>query len=252
MKITIITPTYNSGKTIANTIESIIAQNYPDLEYIIVDGASTDTTKDIISNYKDKLNITLISEPDAGIYDAMNKGVKMATGEIVGILNSDDFFYNAEVLSIINAAFESDDSVDAVYGDLAYVDRNDTSKQTRFWEAGEYQEENLNDGWIIPHPTFFMKKEVYQKMEKIFNTDFKIAADYELLLRLLKIQKIHVAYIPQTLVTMREGGTSASGLSQRMRGWKELRRAWKVNSLPLPKFFILRRVTKKLTQFFKK
>jgi glycosyltransferase involved in cell wall biosynthesis len=249
MKISLITPTYNSGKTIADTIESIITQNYIDLEYIVIDGNSTDETKEIISSYQNKVNIKLISEPDKGIYDAMNKGVRMATGDIIGILNSDDFYYDDTVLSKVNNIFELNADIDAVYGDLVYVNKDNTAKQTRYWKAGQYEEEKLDYGWIIPHPTFFVKRDVYEKCEKIFDTSFLLAADYELLLRLLKITKIKVRYIPETLVSMREGGASANNLKQRIRGWQELRKAWKVNNLKIPRFFILRRLLSKVGQY---
>ena len=249
MKISIITPAYNSAKTIRDTIESVIAQNYPDLEYIIIDGLSSDNTKDIVLEHKDKLNIIFISEKDKGIYDAMNKGVKIATGDIVGILNSDDFYSGDNVLSKINQVFESDDQIDAVYGDLVYVDKNDTSKKTRFWKSGNYTEKKLDWGWIIPHPTFFVKCEVYKKDEKLFDTSFSLAGDYEFILRKLKINKIKVKYLPETLVTMRDGGASGSSLNQRIKGWEELRNAWKVNNLKIPPFFILRRVLSKVGQY---
>lgn len=250
MKISIITTSYNSGKTIADTIESVIAQNLLDLEYIIIDGASTDNTKEIVEKYTNKLNIEFFSEKDDGIYDAMNKGVKMATGEIVGVLNSDDFYYNGDVLSKINKVFEENPDIDAVYGDLVYVDNEDISKQTRYWEAGEYDEKKLNYGWIIPHPTLFLRRKVYEKDNKIFDTSFSLAADYEFILRQLKINKIKVKYLPEIFVTMRDGGSSASSLKQRIKGWTELGRAWKVNSLKTPRFFILRRVLNKIKQFF--
>jgi glycosyltransferase involved in cell wall biosynthesis len=249
MKISIITATYNSSKTIKDTIDSLVMQNYSDLEYIIVDGNSSDNTLDIISEYNNKLNIKLISEPDKGIYDAMNKGVKMATGDIVGILNSDDFYYKNDVLFKINKCFVESPDVDAIYGDLVYVNNDDVSKQTRYWKASEYEEEKLIWGWIIPHPTFFVRHEVYEKCEKIFDTTFSLAADYELILRLLKTYKIKVKYIPEILVSMRDGGASASGLKQRIKGWKELRQAWKVNNLKIPRFFILRRLLSKVGQY---
>jgi glycosyltransferase involved in cell wall biosynthesis len=250
MKISIITPTYNSGKTITDTVESLVGQNCSDLEHIVIDSVSTDNTKEIVEKYKDKINIKFISEKDNGIYDAMNKGLKMATGDIVGILNSDDFYYSGEVLSKINKTFEVNPEIDAVYGDLVYVDNEDISKQTRYWKAGEYDEKKLNSGWIIPHPTFFVRRRVYEKLDKIFDTNFTLAADYELILRLLMIKKINVKYIPEILVSMREGGTSASSLRQRIKGWQELRRAWKVNNLKIPKFFITRRLISKIKQYF--
>ena len=266
MKTTLITPTFNSAKTIADTLDSVIAQtltlnNTPapqDLEYLIIDGASTDGTLGIVREYQEKypaLNIKFISEPDNGIFDAMNKGVKMATGDIVGILNSDDFFYSADVLSKVISKFEENPEIDAVYGDLLYVDNDDVKKQTRFWRAGDYKEENLNWGWSIPHPTFFVRRVVYKKLidknSKIFDTSFDIAADYELTFRLLKIEKIKVKYIKDILVTMRNGGTSASSLKQRIKGWTEQRRVWRINSIKIPRFFITRRLLHKMGQFLR-
>jgi len=250
MKITIITPTYNSAKTLSRTIDSVISQNYNNLEYIIIDGVSTDGTQKIIEAYGDKINIKIISEPDNGIYDAMNKGVKLATGEIIGILNSDDFYHSSNVLDTVSKAFESSD-VDAIYGDLKYFD-NDINKITRYWKTGEYNESKLNNGWIIPHPTLFVKKYVYDNCG-LFNTNFKISADYEFILRILKISKIEIKYIPETFVRMYEGGTSGRNLKQRKNGWKELKMAWTVNGLKTPCFYNIRRVTFKLKQLvFKK
>lgn len=249
MKISIITPSFNSEKTISDTIKSLISQNYLDLEYIVIDGASTDKTKDIVLSYQDKINIKFISESDKGIYDAMNKGIKIASGDIVGILNSDDFYYDKNVLNKINSVFETNSDVDAVYGDLVYVDKDNTKKQTRYWKSGKYEEKKLNSGWIIPHPVFFVRGDVYKKLNKIFDTSLSLAADYELTLRLLKINKIKVKYLPEILVKMRDGGKSGESFKQRMKGWKELRLAWKINSLKIPRFFICRRLLKKLSQF---
>jgi glycosyltransferase involved in cell wall biosynthesis len=246
MKISIITPTYNSGKTLARTIESVIAQNYSELEYIVIDGLSSDNTKDIVSGYQNKINIKFISEKDNGIYDAMNKGVRLATGEIIGILNSDDFYDNGGVLNNVNKAFE-DEKIDAVYGDIKYFD-NDINKTTRYWKAGEYKESKLNSGWIIPHPALFLRKSVYDKCG-LFNTDFKIAGDYEFILRILKVYKINTKYIPEVFVRMYNGGASGKNLEQRKIGWQEIKRAWKTNSLKFPRFYIIRRVISKLSQF---
>lgn len=278
MKISLLTPTYNSSKTLTDTLDSVIAQteNHPEiaegLEYIIIDGGSSDGTQDIVKNFQSKyrseyqseyqnkyqsenppINIRLISEPDKGIFDAMNKGVKMATGDIVGILNSDDFFYDKNVLSKVLLAFESNPEIDAVYGDLIYVDNDDIKKQTRYWKADPYKEENLNWGWSIPHPTFFVRRGVYEKIQKqdgrIFDTSFIITGCYELTFRLLKIHKIKVKYIPEILVTMRNGGTSANSFKQRLRGWKEQRLVWEINSIKIPHFFITRRILNKIGQF---
>lgn len=249
MKISIITATYNSEKTIRDTIESIISQNYLDLEYIVIDGKSTDNTINIVNSYTSRLNIKIVSEEDSGLYNAMNKGVSMATGDIVGILNSDDFYAQNNVLEKVSNAFKNPE-IDAVYGDLIYVDKNNTSKETRLWEAGEFSEKKLNSGWIIPHPTLFLRKNVYDNCEKIFDESLKIAADYEFTLRLLKIKKIKTHYIPEVLVKMREGGTSGKNISHRIQGWKELKNSWKINNLKAPSFFILRRIFSKINQLF--
>ncbi len=249
MRFSIITPSYNSAKTISDTIDSIINQTHQDIEYLVIDGASKDETVAIVSEYQKKFPIRLISERDAGIYDAMNKGVKMATGDIVGILNSDDFYYDNSVLQKINDVFENNPDIDAVYGDLVYVNQDDITKQTRYWKSGEYNEKKINSGWIIPHPTFFVRREVYERSSKIFDTSFSLAADYEFILRSLKVKKIKVKYLPEIIVKMRAGGASGSSLKQRIKGWKELRRAWTVNSLPVPAFFIIRRVVGKFSQF---
>jgi len=246
MKVSIITISYNSASTIEDTIKSVISQNYSDLEYIIVDGGSTDNTLEIINKYKDKI-FKLISEPDKGIYDAMNKGVGIATGEIIGIINSDDFYIDDNILREVVNQFEKADT-DAVYGDIVYVDREDISKHVRYWKAGEYAEKKLNYGWIMPHPAVFIKKEIYNKFG-LFNLDFKIAADYELLLRFLK-HGMKISYLPKTLVCMREGGYSASGLGRRKAGWAELKKAWLVNNLSVSRFFILRRILHKVNQYF--
>ena len=192
MTISLITPTYNSAQTIFRTIESVTAQNYSELEYIIIDGASKDNTKDIILGFKDKINIKFISEADQGIYDAMNKGIKLASGEVVGILNSDDMFDNPEVLMKVAALF-NDNKIAAVYGDIKYF-ASDVNKTTRLWRAGKYQENKLNNGWVIPHPSLFIRREVYEKCG-LFRTDFKLAGDYEFILRILKIHKIGRAHV---------------------------------------------------------
>ena len=245
MKLSIITPSYNSAATIARTIDSVLAQNYSNLEYIIIDGASTDNTRDIVLRYQDKLSIKFISELDNGIYDAMNKGVKLATGEIVGILNSDDLFDNNEVLKKVAEAFNNKDT-EAVYGDIKYFS-TDVNKITRYWKTGKYTENKLSNGWVIPHPALFLRKSVYDKCG-LFKTDFKIAGDYEFILRILKIYKVNVKYLPVVLTLMYDGGTSGSSLKQRKKGWQELKKAWLVNNLKGPKFFILRRVLFKISQ----
>lgn len=245
MKISLITPSYNSAATIAHTIESIIAQNYADLEYLIIDGGSKDDTAQIVASYQDRIKINFISEPDQGIYDAMNKGIKMASGEVIGILNSDDIFYDGNVLSSVANAF-ADEKIDVVYGDIKYFS-DDINKTKRYWKTGEYQIGKLNNGWIIPHPALFIRKSVYERCG-LYNIDFKIAGDYEFILRILKKYQLNLKYLPQVFVKMFDGGVSGRNLEQRNEGWKELKKAWVVNDLSLPKLFIFRRVLSKISQ----
>lgn len=246
VKFSIITPCFNSAKTIRTTIESVVHQTAHDIEYIIVDGGSTDGTLEIVQEYQTQFqSLVLISGPDRGIYDAMNKGIARATGKMVGILNSDDFYPHNEVLHAVEKACRPE--TDLCYGDIEYVDRENT-KKVRIWRAGEYRREKLYHGWIMPHPAVFIKRELYENYG-VFNLDFKIAADYELLLRFLK-NNITVTYLPLTLVYMREGGYSAANFKRRRAGWQELKKAWLVNNLKVPPFFTMRRILSKLTQFF--
>ncbi|MEK7452098.1 MAG: glycosyltransferase family 2 protein [Patescibacteria group bacterium] len=245
MKISIITVSYNSAKTIEDTIQSVLSQKDADVEYLVIDGGSKDATMEIVKKYQERISV-IVSEPDKGIYDAMNKGIQRSKGDVIGILNSDDFYANDHVLADGVKLF-TEKPVDAVYGDIVYVDREDTKRQVRYWKAGTYQEKKLRSGWIMPHPAFFVRKEMYDRFG-LFRLDFPIAADYELMLRFLK-KKISVEYIPKTLVCMREGGNSASGLKTRLNGWRELRMAWRVNGESVPFLFITQRVLGKISQF---
>jgi glycosyltransferase involved in cell wall biosynthesis len=246
MKISLITPSYNSAKTIARTVESVIAQNYPDLEYIVIDGTSSDSTAEIVKNYQSQINIRFVSEKDRGIYDAMNKGLKLVSGELVGILNSDDLFDNDQVLRTVADSF-SDQTIGAVYGDVKYFS-DDVNKVVRYWRAGKYRPAKLNNGWTIPHPALFVRQTVYNQVG-FFNEDFKIAGDYEFILRLLKIHRTKVKYIPLALTRMYNGGISGSNLKQRKKGWEELKKAWVVNNFKVPLFFIYRRILSKIFQY---
>lgn len=241
MKITIITPVLNGSKTIARTIESVLNQNYYDLEYIIIDGGSSDGTIDIVNKYKDK--ITLISEKDHGIYDAMNKGLKIASGEIIGIINSDDY-YCQNIFSLIEHEFKDD--IDLIYGDLLYLNKH--NQVVRYWRSGKYQKEKIKNGWIMPHPTVFVRKNVYQRLG-LFNPILQIAADYELLLRFIN-KEVNILYLPQTIAVMSPGGKSSKNLINRRQGWRELKMAWKINKLKIPSFFIIKRLINKVDQYF--
>jgi len=252
MKISIISPTYNSSSTLSDTLESISNQSHKDIEHIIVDGLSSDNTLEIAKSYQKKHHIKIISEKDSGLYDAMNKGVSLASGEIIAILNSDDFYNSNQVLSDVNKIFESKPEIDAVYGDVVYLDRNNIERENRFWRAGKYSESKLNNGWIIPHPSLFIRKRVYDSLDKIFDTNLKLAADYELMLRLLKIKKIKLYYLEKTLVKMRDAGISSNSFKQRLLGWQELLLSWDLNKLKRPHFFIFKRVILKVSQFLYK
>ena len=248
-KISIITVSFNSQSTIKHTIQSVASQDYQNKEYILIDGASTDWTLDIISFLKDKINY-FVSEKDNGIYDAMNKGIKVATGEIIGILNSDDFYSNNEVLSKVAKIFEETDC-DCLYGDLVYVDKGDARNIVRYWKSGKFSKKKLRMGWMLPHPTFFVKKEIYEKYG-LYNIKLKTAADYEMILRLLHNDSIKVEYLPEILIKMRIGGESNSSFINRLKGNYEDNLAWDMNNLRKPPFIRFLKPLRKIIQFFKK
>lgn len=234
MKISIITATFNSAATITDTLVSVRDQQHQDIEHIIVDGRSADNTLRIVGGFPHVARI--ISEKDKGIYDAMNKGIGAAAGEIIGILNSDDIYTDNFVLSDVAAAF-ADPNVMTVYADLQYVDAFDLRKVRRHWSSGPYRRKNFYFGWMPPHPTFFVRRSVYEKAG-LFNLDLRSAADYELMLRILLKHRIAAHYIPRVIVKMRVGGASNAGLLNRLRGNKEDRMAWKLNGLK-PYFFTM-------------
>lgn len=228
MKISIITIAWNSAATIEDTIKSVVSQDYADIEYIVVDGASKDNTIDIINRYKDNIAV-VISEPDKGIYDAMNKGVKAATGDVIGILNSDDYYADARVISDIVQVFKNTNA-DGVYADLVYVNRFETDRILRYWKAGEYRPGMFRKGWMPPHPTFFIKSECYRNFG-LYNTELRSAADYELMLRMIHKHQISVAYLNRVITRMRDGGESNVTFKNRLRANKEDRRAWAINGV---------------------
>jgi glycosyltransferase involved in cell wall biosynthesis len=234
MKVSIITVSFNSAKTIRQTIDSVLAQDYEDLEYIVIDGASKDGTVEILKSYGDK--IKFISERDKGIYDAMNKGMKMATGEIVGTIGSDDFYPDNKVIGCIMKIFKESET-DTLYGDIQFINPDDTDTIVRYWKAGAYHLNNWLKGWMPPHPTFYLKKSLLEKYG-YFVTDFKCAGDYELMLRILYKHRATSYYLPQTLMTMRNGGTSTASLKHRYVANMEDRRAWRINQLK-PRWYTL-------------
>jgi len=232
MKISVITISYNSGKTIEATIKSVLAQEGVDLEYIIIDGASSDETCDIIQKYKHRI-AHFLSEPDKGIYDAMNKGLQLASGEVVGILNSDDTFAYPEVLAEIAQSIEH---TDAVYADLEYVDAQ-TGKTIRKWKSGTYKNGDFLLGWMPPHPTFFVRKKIYDQWG-LFLTNHGTAADYEIMLRFIHKHQITLAYLPKVITRMKTGGASNATWRQRIEANLADRKSWEINQLK-PKWYTL-------------
>lgn len=220
MKVSIITATYNSAKYIASSLNSIFNQDYKDIECIIIDGDSKDQTKSIIKTYQRKnLNITLVSEADNGIYDALNKGIKLATGDLIGFVHSDDNLASPHIISELVLAIKEKQAF-GVYGDLQYVSQLDTSKLIRDWKSCVFSKSLLKKGWMPPHPTLFLKKEVYQKHGN-FNQNYKISADYDFMLRVLKDKTLRFVYLPKVIIKMRVGGASNKNLKNIIQKTKE-------------------------------
>ena len=248
MKITIITSVYNNKATIEDAIQSVLSQTYPNIEYIVIDGASSDGTTDIIRKYEDRIS-KFISEKDNGIYDGLNKGVDLATGDVIAFLHSDDIYANENVIDNIVKLFESTDT-DSIYGDLVYVDKEDTNKIFRYWKSGEYSLRKLCNGWMPPHPTFFLKKEFYEKYGK-FDLNFGIAADYDFMLRMLGKYKITTSYLPSVLYKMRVGGASNRSIKNIIQKSREDIKALKNNGIGGVHTIILKNLIK-IPQFLKK
>lgn len=231
MKITIITATYNSGQTLTDTLESVLRQSYTDIDYVIVDGGSKDNTLDIIRRYEPRFEgrMRWISEPDKGIYDAMNKGIRMATGDVVGLLNSDDFYTSNDVLEKV-AKTMSDPNVDAVYGDIHYVNDNDLTRCVRYYSSRVFRRGLMRMGFMPAHPSFYCRRAIYERYGT-FDISLRIAADFENLLRLIFVNRIRTKYIPVDFVTMRTGGASSSGMVSHKRILKEHMIAYKQNGV---------------------
>ena len=249
MKVSIITITYNSAATIKDTVESVINQSHQNIEYIIIDGKSTDRTLEILESYKTKI-ATLVSEKDKGLYDALNKGIALATGDLIGIIHSDDFYTNNLVIEHIVKAIE-ESNADAAYADLFYVDKVDTNKIFRKWKSGNYKHGQFLNGWMPPHPTFFVKRSCYQQFGS-FNLSLVSAADYELMLRFIHKHKVKLAYLPEFIIKMRVGGKSNVSLKNRIRANNEDRKAWKMNGLKPHFYSLYLKPLRKIIQLFKK
>lgn len=241
MKISIITVCYNSAGTIRDAIESVLNQDHVDVEYIIVDGNSKDGTVEIIRSFGHRIS-RWISEPDKGIYDAMNKGIALATGEVVGILNSDDFYFDNGILSSVAEAF-ADPRVDSVFGDLIFVHPENLNKVVRTYSSRGWHPDKFARGFMPAHPTFFVRRKYYEQ-HGLFKTDYKIAADYEMLIRLLYVHKLTYRYLPLTMVKMRKGGVSSNGLRSNIVLNNEIIRGCRENGIKTnifkvyPKYFV--------------
>ncbi|MBZ0093876.1 MAG: glycosyltransferase [Sulfuricella sp.] len=246
MKISIITAVYNNRETVAAALDSALAQNHPDVELIVIDGGSTDGTLEVLHGFADRLAV-LVSEPDKGIYDALNKGIQRASGDVVGFLHSDDLFADTGVLSHIEAAF-ADPGVEAVYGDLLYVRKDNPDQVVRYWRAGDFSRSRLSWGWMPPHPTFYVRRGVYVRLGG-FDTSYRIAADYDCMLRFLGRGGVRVAYIPEVLVKMRLGGASNRSFRNIIQKSREDYRALRNNGIGGLATLLMKNF-QKLPQFF--
>ncbi|ASU36813.1 glycosyltransferase family 2 protein [Mucilaginibacter xinganensis] len=245
LKISLITVSFNAESTISYCIESILRQKYPNLEYIIIDGGSTDGTVRVIEKYKHHLSL-FISEPDKGIYDAMNKGITLATGDVVGLLNADDFFADDTVLNAIADAFKKND-IDALYGDLNYI--NKAGRVIRKWRAGEFTSKSFNLGWMPPHPTLYCKRSLFEKLG-LYSLNYGTAADYELMLRYLYINKLKSYYIKKVMINMKTGGKSNKNLNNRVKGLFFDLKAMRTNGILLPVLTLIIKPLRKIMQYF--
>jgi glycosyltransferase involved in cell wall biosynthesis len=247
MKVSIITVCYNSEKTIYDSLLSIKNQTYKNIEHIIIDANSQDSTLSIVSKFE-HVNF-VISEKDNGIYDAMNKGISIATGDIIGILNSDDILINNNIISDITNAFNNNVNIDMIYGNLYYVENYNLNKILRKWVSKPYFENYFENGNVPPHPTLYIKKNVYNN-SIFFNLKYTLAADYEFMLRVFKVYKYNSLYIDKYFVKMRNGGATSKNWKNRYIQNKEIIAAWNDNNLKLPSFFIIKRIFIKLLQYF--
>lgn len=245
MKISVITVCYNSASTLRDTLESVLKQNYPDIEHIIVDGKSTDGTIELIRQYETLYQGKLkwISEQDAGIYDAMNKGISLATGDVIGFLNADDYYQDNFVLRDITQVFEQNNTIDAVHGNLHYINSN--CKVVRSWRGKEYRLRAFQRGWMPAHPTFYCKRKCFKQFGS-FDTSISSAADFELMLRFIEKGHILTQYIDRNMVFMRMGGRSTAGINAVFRNTGENQEAFRKNGIFCPWHYPVSRFLYKL------
>ena len=251
MKISIVTACYNSAATIRDTLRTIQMQTHQDIEHIIIDGGSTDGTLEILEQNKQHLAY-FVSEPDQGLYHAMNKGISKATGDVIGLLNSDDLFAHPSALTHVAEAL-ADESVDACYGDLVYVHHNNINQVARYWKSSEYASHLFAKGWVPAHPTFYVKKRVHDQHGMLFNLDYKLAADFDVLLRLLFAHGIKTTYIPEVMVKMRLGGATNKSLKNIVNQNKEIMRILKRHEYPYsPTTLICNKLANRVQQYLNK
>lgn len=232
MKISIVTVTFNSEKTLADTIESVLLQDYEDYEYIVIDGGSKDSTVDIIKRYEPEFDgkMRWISEPDKGMYDGINKGIRMATGDVVGIINSDDFYHRSDILRIISESFTQNPGIEAIYGDVRFVNPDHLDKTVRYYSSAHFKPSKFRWGWMPAHPTFFTYRSNFDKYG-FYKIDYHIAADYELLIRFLYTHHLPAKYIPVDFMKMRTGGRSTNGLKSNIVLNREIVRGCRENGI---------------------
>jgi len=246
VKISIITVVRNSVRTIEQTILSIASQTYRNVEHVVVDGGSTDGTLEILDRYRDQIS-KLFSGPDRGIYDGMNKGLRLAAGDVVGFLNADDVYAHEGVLKRV-ADVMADARVDACYADLVYVDKDDPNKVVRYWKSQPYEDGLFLKGWMPAHPTFFVRRSVYERFGG-FDLSYPRQSDFELTMRFLHVNKIRAVYVPEIFVRMRIGGLSNSSWCGVLKGNLEAYQACKKHGLPVTPLFIVWKITSRLPQF---
>ncbi len=249
MKLSVITVVYNAAATIEDTLRSVAAQTHPDVEHIVIDGGSNDGTLAILERYRGGI-ARLVSEPDCGIYDAMNKGIALAGGEVIGLLNADDVYADGRVLGKIAQRF-ADPGVEACYGDLVYVAQDDPQRVVRYWKSCAYRDGLFEKGWIPPHPTFFVRRSVYQRYGG-FDLTYRLQSDFELTMRFLAVHHIRSVHVPEILVRMRTGGVSNRRLTNILKGNLEAYRACRKNGLKVSRWFIARKILSRIPQFFAK
>jgi glycosyltransferase involved in cell wall biosynthesis len=249
MKISVITVCYNAAATIADAVQSVAAQDHSDIEHIVIDGGSRDGTLDILERNKSRIS-RIVSEPDRGIYDAMNKGVALATGDVVGFLNADDWFAHAGVLSRVAAQFGNPE-IDACYADLVYVDQSNPESIVRYWKSRPYRDGLCERGWMPAHPTFYVRRGIYQR-HGVFDLRYRLQADYEICMRFLAVKHVRAVYVPEIWVRMRMGGATNRSIRNVWRGNLEAWHAARQSGLDVSPLFILQKLASRLPQFFAK